>query len=60
VSGTKAVYVVDGNQAILTPVEARLPPVGEIGVLKGLQPGREVVISGTGEHEDVPDSIISG
>ncbi|HEY8266858.1 MAG TPA: HlyD family efflux transporter periplasmic adaptor subunit [Steroidobacteraceae bacterium] len=60
VSGTRAVYVVDGDQAILTPVELGAASVGEIEVLKGLKPGQEVVISGTGDMKDVPEFHIGG
>ncbi len=60
VSGTRAVYVVDGDQAILTPVELGAASVGEIEVLKGLKPGQEVVISGTGDMKEVPEFHISG
>jgi HlyD family secretion protein len=60
VSGTRAVYVVDGDQAILTPVELGAASVGEIEVLKGLKPGQEVVISGTGDLKDVPEFHIGG
>ena len=59
-SGTRAVYVVEGDQAILTPVELGAASVGEIEVLKGLVPGQEVVISGTGDMKDVPEFHISG
>ena len=60
VSGTKAVYVVDGDQAVLTPVELGAASVGEIEVLKGLKPGQEVVISGTGDMKEVPEFHIGG
>jgi HlyD family secretion protein len=60
VSGTRAVYVVEGDQAILTPVELGAASVGEIEVLKGLQPGQEVVISGWGDLKDVPEFHIGG
>ena len=60
VSGTNAVYVVDGDQAVLTPVELGAASVGEIEVLKGLKPGQEVVISGTGDMKDVPEFHIGG
>jgi HlyD family secretion protein len=59
-SGTRAVYVVEGDQAVLTPVELGAASVGEIEVLKGLQPGQEVVISGTGDLNDVPEFHIGG
>ncbi len=59
-SSTRAVYVVEGDQAILTPVELGAASVGEIEVLKGLQPGQEVVISGWGELKDVPEFHIGG
>jgi HlyD family secretion protein len=59
-AGTKAVYVVDGDQAILTPVELGAAAVGEIEVLKGLSPGTQVIISGTGDMKDVPEFHIGG
>jgi len=59
-SGTRAVYVVDGDTAVLTPVELGAASVGEIEVLKGLKPGQEVVISGTGDMKDVPEFHIGG
>jgi HlyD family secretion protein len=58
--GTKAVYVVDGDQAVLTPVQLGAASVGEIEVLKGLKPGDQVVISGWGELDDVPEFHIGG
>ena len=60
VSGTRAVYVVEGDHAVLTPVELGAASVGEIEVLKGLTPGQEVVISGTGDMKDVPEFHIGG
>ncbi|MGB5130969.1 MAG: HlyD family efflux transporter periplasmic adaptor subunit [Steroidobacteraceae bacterium] len=60
VSGTRAVYVVDGDTAVLTPVELGAASVGEIEVLKGLMPGQEVVISGTNDMKDVPEIHIGG
>jgi HlyD family secretion protein len=59
-SGTRAVYVVEGDTAVLTPVELGAASVGEIEVLKGLKPGQEVVISGTGDMKDVPEFHIGG
>lgn len=60
VSGTKAVYVVHDDTAVLTPVELGAAAVGEIEVLDGLKPGDQVVISGTGELEEVPEFHIGG
>jgi HlyD family secretion protein len=60
VSGTKAVYVVDGDTAVRTPVELGAASVGEIEVLKGLEPGQEVVISGYGDLDEVPEFHIGG
>jgi HlyD family secretion protein len=54
------VYVVDGDQAALTPVELGAASVGEIEVLKGLSPGDQVVISGTGDMKEVPEFHIGG
>jgi HlyD family secretion protein len=58
-SGTRQVYVVDGDRAILRPVELGAASVGEIEVVKGLEPGEEVVISGLGDFRDVPEILIS-
>jgi HlyD family secretion protein len=60
VSGTKAVYVVHDDTAVLTPVELGAAAVGEIEVLNGLKPGDQVVISGTGELKEVPEFHIGG
>jgi HlyD family secretion protein len=60
VSGTRTVYVVEGDTAVLTPVELGAASVGEIEVLKGLKPGQEVVISGTGDIKDIPEFHIGG
>jgi HlyD family secretion protein len=60
VSGTRTVYVVDGDTAVLTPVELGAASVGEIEVLKGLTPGQQVVISGAGDFKDIPEFHISG
>lgn len=60
VSDTRAVYVVEGDTAVRTPVELGAASVGEIEVLKGLTPGQEVVISGTGDMKDVPEFHIGG
>jgi HlyD family secretion protein len=60
VSGTRAVYVVDGDTAVLTPVELGAASVGEIEVLKGLTPGQEVVIAGFGDMKDIPEFHIGG
>jgi HlyD family secretion protein len=59
-AGTKAVYVVDGDTAVRTPVELGAASVGEIEVLKGLSPGDQVVISGFGDLDDVPEFHIGG
>jgi HlyD family secretion protein len=59
-SGTKAVYVVDGSQAVLTPVELGAASVGEIEVVKGLVPGQQVVIGGTSDLNEVPEFHIGG
>jgi HlyD family secretion protein len=60
VPGTRAVYVVNGDQAVLTPVELGAASVGEIEVLKGLEQGQQVVISGFGDLKDVPEFHIGG
>jgi len=58
-SGTRAVYVVDGDRAMLRPVELGAASVGEIEVIKGLEPGEEIVIGGLGDFRDVPEILIS-
>jgi HlyD family secretion protein len=57
---TRAVYVVDGDRAVLTPVELGAASVGEIEVIKGLEPGDEVVVSGVSDFRDVPEILIGG
>ncbi|MEX1994793.1 MAG: HlyD family efflux transporter periplasmic adaptor subunit [Steroidobacteraceae bacterium] len=59
-SGTRAVYVVDGDRAVRTDVQLGAASVGEIEVLKGLKPGDQVVISGFGDLGDVPEFTIGG
>lgn len=59
-TGTRAVYVVDGNRAVLTPVELGAASVGEIEVLNGLEPGDQVIISGAGDMNDVAEFHIGG
>jgi HlyD family secretion protein len=56
---TKAVYVVDGDTARLTPVELGAASVGEIEVLLGLSPGNEVIVSGHGDM-NAPEFHIGG
>lgn len=59
-SSTRAVYVVDGDRAVLTPVELGAASVGEIEVVKGLEPGDEVIVQGVSDFRDVPEILISG
>jgi HlyD family secretion protein len=54
------VYVVDGDRAVLTPVELGAASVGEIEVLKGLEPGDQVIVSGAGDMNDVAEFHIGG
>jgi HlyD family secretion protein len=60
VSGTRAIYVVHGDTAVLTPVELGAAAVGEIEVVKGLAPGDQVVVSGWGDLKEVPEFHIGG
>ncbi len=57
---TRAVYVADGNRAVLTPVELGAASVGEIEVISGLEPGDEVIVSGAGDMNNVPEFTIGG
>lgn len=59
-TGTRAVYVVDGDRAVLTPVELGAASVSEIEVLNGLEPGDQVIISGAGDMNDVAEFHIGG
>ena len=59
-TGTDAVYVVDGDRAVLTPVELGAASVSEIEVLNGLEPGDQVVISGASDLNGVPEFHIGG
>ncbi|MGH8197678.1 MAG: efflux RND transporter periplasmic adaptor subunit [Steroidobacteraceae bacterium] len=57
---TRAVYVVDDDRAVLTPVELGAASVAEIEVVNGLEPGDEVIVSGAGDMNDVPEFHIGG
>ncbi len=57
---TQAVYVVDGDRAVRTPVELGAASVGEIEVLKGLELGDQVVVSGASDLGDAPEFHIGG
>ncbi len=57
---TRAVHVVDGSRAVLTPVELGAASVSEIEVIKGLEPGDEVIVSGAGDFRDTPEFLIGG
>ncbi len=59
-SGTRAVYVVDGDRAVLTPVELGAASVSEIEVVNGLKPGDEVIVSGADDLNDAPEFHIGG
>jgi HlyD family secretion protein len=59
-SATKAVYIVDDDHAVLTPVELGAASVAEIEVLRGLEPGDQVVVSGFDDLNDVPEFHIGG
>jgi HlyD family secretion protein len=59
-TGTRAVYVVDGDRAVLTPVELGAASVSEIEVLKGLEPGDQVIVSGAGDMNDAAEFHIGG
>ena len=56
---TKAVYVVADDTAVLTPVELGAASVGEIEVIRGLEPGDQVVISGFGDL-NAPEFHVGG
>jgi HlyD family secretion protein len=57
--GTRQIHVVDGDLAVLRPVELGAASVGEIEVVSGLEPGDEVVVSGLSDFRDVPEILIS-
>ncbi|MEX0733491.1 MAG: HlyD family efflux transporter periplasmic adaptor subunit [Steroidobacteraceae bacterium] len=57
---TRAVYVVVDDRAVLTPVELGAASVAEIEVVNGLEPGDEVIVSGAGDMNDVPEFHIGG
>jgi len=59
-TATRAIYVVDGDRAVLKPVELGAASVAEIEVLKGLEPGDQVIISGTGDFNNAPELLIGG
>jgi len=55
---TRAVYVVRGNHAVRTPVQLGAASVADIEVIRGLEPGDNVIISDTREFNDTPDLLI--
>jgi len=59
-TATRAIYVVDGDRAVLKPVELGAASVAEIEVLKGLEPGDQVIISGAGDFNNAPELLIGG
>jgi len=59
-TATRQIYVVDGDHAVLKPVELGAASVAEIEVLKGLEPGDQVIISGAGDFNNVPELLIGG
>ena len=59
-TATRQIYVVDGDRAVLKPVELGAASVAEIEVLKGLEPGDQVIISGAGDFNNVPELLIGG
>src|SRR4051812_974671 len=58
-SETRFVYVVQDDQAVRVPVEFGAAAIGEIEVLKGLQPGVVVVLSDMRDYKDAPAVLIS-
>jgi len=44
---------------VLRPVELGAASVSEIEVIKGLEPGEQVVVSGLGDFRDAPEILIS-
>lgn len=57
---TKAVYVVQDDTAVRTPVELGAASVGEIEVVSGLEPGDQVIVGGASDLNDVPEFHIGG
>jgi HlyD family secretion protein len=55
---TRAVYVVRGDRAVLTPVQLGAASISDIEVLRGLAPGDNVIISDTREFNDAPELLI--
>ena len=56
---TRQVHVLDGDTAVLRPVELGAASVGEIEVINGLEPGEQVIVSGLDDFRDVPEILIS-
>jgi len=55
---TRAVYVVHGDRAVLTPVQLGAASIADIEVIRGLAPGDHVIISDTREFNDTPELLI--
>lgn len=57
---TREIYVVDGDRAVLTPVELGAASVAEIEVVLGLEPGDQVIISGASDMNGAKEILIGG
>jgi HlyD family secretion protein len=55
---TRAMYVVQGDRAVRTPVQLGSASMAEIEVIRGLVPGDTVIISGTRDFKDAPELLI--
>jgi HlyD family secretion protein len=55
---TRNLYVMRGNQAVLTPVALGAASVGEIEVLRGLAAGDRVIISDMRQFSDAPEVAV--
>ena len=58
-TGTRQVYVLDGDRAVLRPVTLGAASVAEIEVVQGLKPGDRVVIAGVNDFRDVPEILVT-
>ena len=58
--GGRFAYVVDGNSAVRHPIQAGVSSLGAVEIISGLQPGDQIVVSGSDQFGNAERIRISG
>jgi HlyD family secretion protein len=58
--GGRFAYVVEGRQAVRTPIEAGASSLSAVEIVSGLEPGDRIVVSGSNLFEGAERARISG